>query len=78
MPERLVVDMHWLIGRDFVASDSHAGSAEWATLVTAGAVERGCMKPPRDALFRTILHDTHFWIPLLVLIAGMLFLRMLH
>jgi len=32
----------------------------------------------RDSLFRTILRDIHFWIPLLVLIAGVLFLRTLR
>jgi len=36
------------------------------------------LTPRPESLFRTILHDTHFWIPLLVLIAGTLFLRMLH
>jgi len=38
-------------------------------------------KKPRlrhESLFRTVLHDIHFWIPLLVLIAGMLFLRTLR
>jgi hypothetical protein len=28
-----------------------------------------------DSLFRTIMRDIHFWIPLIVLLAGLLFLR---
>ena len=35
-------------------------------------------KPAQEPLFRTILHDIHLWIPLLVLVAGMLFLRTLR
>jgi len=35
------------------------------------------MRLRHDSLFRTILCDIHFWIPLLVLIAGVLFLRTL-
>ena len=31
-----------------------------------------------DSLLRTIMRDIHFWIPLLVLLAGLLFLRELH
>lgn len=31
-----------------------------------------------DSLHRTIMRDIHFWIPLLVLLAGLLFLRELH
>lgn len=31
-----------------------------------------------DALFRTIVRDVHFWIPLVVLLAGLLFLRELR
>jgi hypothetical protein len=31
-----------------------------------------------DTLFRTIVHDIHFWIPLVVLVAGLLFLRELR
>ncbi|HET9407023.1 MAG TPA: hypothetical protein VFO39_07270 [Candidatus Sulfotelmatobacter sp.] len=29
-------------------------------------------------LFRTIMRDIHFWIPLVVLLAGLLFLHQLH
>jgi len=29
-------------------------------------------------MFRIIIRDVHFWIPLLVLVAGLLFLRELH
>ncbi|MBV8892514.1 MAG: translocated intimin receptor Tir [Acidobacteria bacterium] len=36
------------------------------------------LKKPPESLFRIILRDIHFWIPLLVLIAGILFLRELH
>ena len=35
------------------------------------------MKLRQDSLFSTILCDIHFWIPLLVLIAGVVFLRTL-
>jgi hypothetical protein len=31
-----------------------------------------------DALFSTIMRDIHFWIPLVVLLAGLLFLRELR
>jgi len=31
-----------------------------------------------DSLFSTVMRDIHFWIPLLVLVAGLLFLRELH
>lgn len=31
-----------------------------------------------DSLFSTIARDIHFWIPLLVLLAGLLFLRELN
>ncbi|PYI84057.1 MAG: translocated intimin receptor Tir [Verrucomicrobia bacterium] len=31
-----------------------------------------------DSLFSTIMRDIHFWIPLLVLLAGLLFLRELR
>jgi len=31
-----------------------------------------------DSLFSTIMRDLHFWIPLTVLIAGLLLLRQLH
>jgi hypothetical protein len=31
-----------------------------------------------DTLFRTVIHDIHFWIPLLVLLAGLFFLHQLH
>ena len=34
------------------------------------------MRP--GVLFRTILRDIHFWIPLVVLLAGLLFLHQLH
>jgi len=30
------------------------------------------------SLFSVIVRDIHFWIPLVVLIAGLLFLRQLH
>jgi hypothetical protein len=32
----------------------------------------------RDILLRTIMSDVHFWIPLVVLLAGLLFLRELR
>jgi len=32
----------------------------------------------RDTLFITIMGDIHFWIPLIVLLAGLLLLRELH
>jgi hypothetical protein len=32
----------------------------------------------RDTLFITIMTDIHFWIPLIVLLAGLLLLRELH
>jgi len=36
-------------------------------------------KPIRtDSLFSTIMRDIHFWIPLLVLFAGLLLLREFH
>jgi hypothetical protein len=31
-----------------------------------------------DSLFSTIMRDVHFWIPLLVLLGGLLFLRELR
>jgi hypothetical protein len=31
-----------------------------------------------DSLFSTIMHDIHFWIPLIVLLAGLLFLHELR
>ena len=34
------------------------------------------MRP--DTLFSTIMGDTHFWIPLIVLLAGLLLLHELH
>jgi hypothetical protein len=30
------------------------------------------------SLFSTVIRDIHFWIPLLVLLAGLLFLHELH
>lgn len=32
----------------------------------------------RGSLFSTVLRDIHFWIPLIVLLAGLLFLRELR
>jgi hypothetical protein len=31
-----------------------------------------------DTRFSTIMHDTHFWIPLIVLLAGLFLLHELH
>jgi hypothetical protein len=31
-----------------------------------------------DTLFSTVMHDIHFWIPLIVLLAGLFLLRELH
>ena len=31
-----------------------------------------------DSLFSTVMHDIHFWIPLIVLLAGLLLLREFH
>jgi hypothetical protein len=36
------------------------------------------LKTRPATLLRTIARDTHFWIPLVVLIAGLLLLRELH
>jgi hypothetical protein len=32
----------------------------------------------RDRVFGAILHDIHFWIPLIVLLVGLLLLHFLH